>query len=207
MPNAIKSDEVQAAEQPGCPAPWYSQIFLFAKNFAKHPTHIGWMFPSSRFVVQEVLKQINWGTARVIVEYGPGVGTFTGEILKRMHPDAKLVAFETNADFCSYLRKSINDRRFILLHQSATEVDSALKQLGLPQADCIISGIPFKTIPEELRGEIVRKTHAALRPQGQFLVYQLSGAVRPYLETVFGRVRHDFEFLSIPPGRLFYCAR
>ena len=168
---------------------------------------IGWMFPSSRFVVDEVLKQIDWNTARTIVEYGPGVGTFTHDILERMHPEAKLMAFETNADFCNYLGEAVNDPRFLLLHESATEVDSALKRLGLPSADYIISGIPFKTIPEHLRGEIVRKTHAALRPEGQFLVYQLSGAVRPYLENVFGRVRQDFEFLSIPPGRLFYCAR
>lgn len=183
------------------------QLFLFAKNFAKHPNMIGWMFPSSRFVVEQVLRQIDWERTRTIVEFGPGVGTFTRDILERMHPDAKLVAFETNGEFCQFLTDSLNDPRFVLLHESAAQIDSALKRLGLPAADCVISGIPFKTIPEELRGEIVRNTHAALRPQGQFLVYQLSGVVRPYLESVFGRVRQDFEFMSIPPGRLFYCAR
>ncbi|MBC8095137.1 MAG: methyltransferase [Akkermansiaceae bacterium] len=197
------SGKVKKIKAPGLP----SQLLLFAKNFAKHPNMIGWMFPSSRHVVEQVLRQIDWGKARVIVEYGPGVGTFTRDILERMHPDAKLIALETNGEFCRYLNDSVRDSRFILLHESATEIDSALKRHGLPPADCVISGIPFKTIPEELRGEIVRKTHAALRPQGQFLVYQLTGVVRPYLESVFGRVRHDFEFLSIPPGRLFYCAR
>ncbi len=184
-----------------------SQLYLFARNFAKHPTMIGWMFPSSRFVVREVLKQIDWAGARVIVEFGPGLGTFTHDIVRRMRPDAALVALETNDEFCRYLGASLRDPRFHLLHESATEVDVVLKRLGLPLADYVISGIPFKTIPEHLRGEIVRKTHSVLRPEGQFLVYQLSGAVRPYLEDVFGRVRQDFEFLSIPPGRLFYCAR
>lgn len=188
-------------------ASWHTQLFLFAKNFAKHPTNIGWMFPSSRFVVSQVLKQIDWEKARVIVEYGPGVGTFTYDILKRMHPDARLVAFEVNEDFCKHLREAIQDPRFILLHESATEVSGALKRLNLPAADYVISGIPFKTIPEHLRGQIVRETHAALKPEGRFLVYQLSTAVRPYLESVFGQVRQDFELLSIPPGRLFYCAR
>jgi Phospholipid N-methyltransferase len=207
MQTTNNSGKGSATKNINGPAPWYSQMFLFAKNFAKHPTNIGWMFPSSRFVVEEILRQIDWTKARVIVEYGPGVGTFTGDILRQMHPDAKLIAFEVNADFCTYLRETIRDPRFVLLQESATEVNSALKRLGLAEADYIISGIPFKTIPEELRGEIVRKTHAALHPEGQFLVYQLSGAVRPYLESVFSRVRHDFEFLSIPPGRLFYCAR
>jgi len=186
---------------------WPVQLFLFAKNFVKHPNMIGWFLPSSPFVVEEVLKQIDWANARVIVEYGPGLGTFTNDILMRMRPDATLIAFETNNEFYKFLCGSIQDPRFHLLHESATEIDSALKRLGLPPADYVISGIPFKTLPEELRGEIVEKTHAALRPKGEFLVYQLSGAVRPYLERVFGRVRQDFELLNIPPGRLFYCAR
>ena len=168
---------------------------------------IGWMFPSSPFVVEEVLKQVDFENARVIVEFGPGLGTFTHDILQRMRPDATLVAFETNNEFCKYLSETIKDPRLHLLHESAAEIGTALKRLGLPQADYVISGIPFKTLPEELRGDIVRKTHAALRPKGQFLVYQLSSVVRPYLESVFGRVQQDFELLNIPPGRLFYCAR
>lgn len=207
MPNHIQANNSQTNGSSVTRASLPAQLFLFAKNFAKHPTNIGWMFPSSRFVVREVLKQIDWNKARVIVEYGPGLGTFTHDIVRRMHPDAALVALETNDEFFRFLGESLHDRRFHLLHESATEVDVVLKRLGLPAADYVISGIPFKTIPERLRGEIVRKTHAALRPEGQFLVYQLSGAVRPYLEDVFGKVRHDFELLSIPPGRLFYCAR
>ena len=50
-------------------------MFLFARNFVKHPNMVGWMLPSSPFLVNEVLKQIDWDKARVIVEYGPGVGT------------------------------------------------------------------------------------------------------------------------------------
>jgi phospholipid N-methyltransferase len=186
---------------------WSSQMFLFARNFVKHPNAIGWMFPSSQFVVDEVLKQIDWANTRVIVEYGPGLGTFTKPILQRMHPDARLVAFETNDEFYKFLGGSLQDPRLHLLHESATEIDSALKLLGLPPADCVISGIPFKTLAEGLRRDIVRKTYSALRPEGKFLVYQLSTAVRPYLERVFGHVEQDFELLNILPARLFYCAR
>src|SRR5215831_2072717 len=78
-----------AASAPnGAPHPqdhnWTFQLFLFAKNFVKHPDMIGWFLPSSRFVVDTVLKQIDWANARVIAEYGPGLGTFTREILRRM---------------------------------------------------------------------------------------------------------------------------
>src|SRR4029077_20271813 len=97
---------------------WTSQLFLFAKNFVKHPNMVGWMLPSSPFVVDEVLKQVDWEQARVIVEYGPGVGTFTAPVLKRMRPDATLIALEINPDFIRFLNDCFNDPRFKLVQES-----------------------------------------------------------------------------------------
>ncbi len=184
-----------------------SQVLLFAKGFLRYPNMVGWVLPSSRFLVQDVLKQIDWENARVIVEYGPGVGAFTTKVLERMRPDAKLIALEINPEFCNFLSSSLQDPRFLLLRKSATEIDGVLASLGYSHADYIISGIPFKTIPHPIRDTIVRKTHSALSPNGRFLVYQFSNAVQPYLERVFGRVSRDFELLNILPARLFFCAR
>lgn len=184
-----------------------SQAFLFLANFLKHPTKVGWLLPSSRFLVNEVLNQVDWGRAKVIVEYGPGVGSFTKAVLQRMQPDARLVAIELNSEFCGYLNNTLRDPRLQVVNDSATEIDSLLNKLGLPKADYVISGIPFKTMPDPLRDLVVRKTHSILKPDGSFLVYQFSGTVRPYLERVFGRVSRDFKLLNILPARLFYCAR
>jgi phospholipid N-methyltransferase len=184
-----------------------SQLLLFARNFVKHPNMVGWMLPSSPFVVDSVLRQVDWQAARVIVEYGPGVGTFTTRVLERMRPDATLIALETNPDFVQFLNGSLRDPRLRLVQESAAEIDAVLLQLGFPHADYVISGIPFKTMPEALRDTIVRKTHSVLRPNGSFLVYQLSSVVLPYLERVFGAVSQDTELLNIMPARLFYCAR
>src|SRR5437588_12298724 len=76
-----------------------ARLLLFAKTFFKHPNMVGWVLPSSPFLVDEVLKQVDWDQARVIVEYGPGVGAFTARMLERMRPDAKLIALELNPGF------------------------------------------------------------------------------------------------------------
>ncbi len=191
----------------GKPRTRASQLFLFARNFLKHPNMVGWVLPSSPFLVDEVLKQIDWNQARVIVEYGPGVGSFTTKVLERMRPDAKLIALEINPEFFQFLNGSIQDPRLHLIQESAAEIDSVLARLGCSQADYVISGIPFKTLPHPLRDTIVRKTHSVLSPTGSFLVYQFSDAVRPYLERVFRQVSRDFELLNIVPARLFFCAR
>jgi phospholipid N-methyltransferase len=178
---------------------------LFARNFFRHPRMLGSIVPSSRFLIKQLLEPINFGRARVIVEYGPGVGGITAEVLRRMRPDAMLIAIEMNPDFVSYLRGSITDRRLQVVEGSAVAVDEILRRFGHTHADYIISGIPFSTIPAPLRERILRKTCDMLEPTGAFLVYQFSTRVLRDLTRIFGYVGRRFEPLNVPPASLFIC--
>lgn len=181
------------------------QLLLFARNFVKHPRMLGSVIPSSRFLIDEVLDPIDWDRADVVVEYGPGVGTFTVELLRRMKPDAHLVVLETNHDFVRFLKTSFRDPRLHVVSESAANTDGVLRSLGLDGADYVISGIPFSTMPDSLRDSILRTTRAVLRPGGAFLVYQFSARVLPDLQRVFGQVERGFEPLNILPAQLFFC--
>lgn len=181
------------------------ETLLFAKNFIQHPKMLGSLIPSSRFLVGRLLGKIDWHRARTIVEYGPGVGTITAHILARMSPEAKLIVFEMNEDFVDYLRRAFPDPRLHVVHGSAENVGLELQRLQLGGADYIISGIPYTTMPEQLRGKIMRESREALNPGGAVLVYQFTRAVLPYLRTYFNQVYQDFEPFNILPARLFYC--
>jgi phospholipid N-methyltransferase len=181
------------------------QALLFARNFFKHPRMLGSVIPSSRFLVNGLLKQIVWKRANVIVEYGPGVGNITTEILRRLPSDGKLIVFETNADFVRLLRGSLRDSRLHIVHGSAADVGEVLEQMGLRGADYIISGIPFSIMPPEVRAAILRTTREMIRPGGQFLVYQFSPSVFPHLNGIFTDVRKGFEPLNILPAWLYFC--
>jgi phospholipid N-methyltransferase len=186
-------------------APVLSRRLLFARNFLRFPTMLGSVIPSSRFLVNDLLNQVDWEKARVIVEYGPGVGTITQEILKRMRADAVLVAIELNEEFVAFLREEISDPRLRAVHGSACEVRHVLSGLGQHSADYIISGIPYSTIPDPVRREILDQSRLLLQPEGALLVYQFTGTVLPYLKSSFGSVRQNFQFLNILPARIFYC--
>lgn len=178
-------------------------ILLFSRNFIKHPKMLGSVIPSSRFLIQQVLKRVDWERARVFVEYGPGVGTITRHVLKRMHRDAQVVVLETNADFVDYLRGAIPDPRLHVVHGSAEEVGAVLARLGCGPADYVISGIPFSTMPDDVRERILHATRSALRPDGAMLVYQFSGKVWPHLQRVFPDVHRDFEPRNVLPAWVF----
>ena len=183
------------------------ETLLFAKNFLQHPKMLGSLIPSSRFLVDRLLGKIDWVRARTIVEYGPGVGTITAHILSRMSKDARLIVFEMNEDFVRYLRRSFPDPRLHVVHGSAENVGRELKRLERDGADYIISGIPYTTMPEQLRGKIMQESREALNNGGAVLVYQFTRAVLPYLRAYFDQVYQDFEPLNILPARLFYCTQ
>jgi phospholipid N-methyltransferase len=183
------------------------QILLFGRNFVKHPRMLGSLIPSSRFLVDRVLRQVDWARAGTVVEYGPGVGTITGEILRRLRPEGSLVTIEMNRDFVRYLRRTVGDRRLQVVEGSAADVRSILAERRLAHADYVISGIPYSTMPAEVRERILRTTHDVLHPQGAFLVYQFTRAVLPYLRDTFALVDQEFEPRNIMPARLFFCRR
>jgi phospholipid N-methyltransferase len=178
---------------------------LFALNFFRHPLMLGSIVPSSRFLIRQLLKPVDWSQARVIVEYGPGVGVITAEVLRRMRPDALLIAIETNPDFVSYLRDSIKDERLRVVEGSAESVDEILRRYGQSNASYVISGIPFSTIPAPIRERILLKTCDVLKPGGSFLVYQFSSRVLEDLQRIFRYVQRQFEPLNVLPAHLFFC--
>jgi len=180
-------------------------VLLFARNFFRHPLMLGSIVPSSRFLIRELLSPVDWTRARVIVEYGPGVGGITAEVLRRMRPDALLIAIETNTDFVGYLREALTDTRLQVVNGSAEAVDEILTRFGHRQADYIISGIPLGSMPGSLRERILRKTHAALAPGGTFLVFQFTTRALADIKRTFAYVSRKFEPLNVLPAYLFFC--
>lgn len=182
-----------------------NSLWIFAKNFLQHPRMLGSVFPSSRFLIQRILDRIDWAAAKVVVEYGPGVGNVSQEILSKLRPDGKLVLIEMNAEFVSLLRRRFLDPRVSVVHGSAADVRRILRVCGVEQANYVVSGIPFTTIPLQLRRLILREARAVVGTSGEVIIYQFMRTVLPQLHNYFKQVEEDFEALNIPPARVWFC--
>ncbi|MEO5773795.1 MAG: methyltransferase [Sphingomicrobium sp.] len=184
-----------------------SPQWQFLRGFLKHPVMVGSIIPSSRTLIEKMLKPVDWDNAKVFVEYGPGVGTFTRPILEKMAADATLVTIDTNAEFTSYLKKSIDDDRLVAVTGSAADVEKILADRGFGHADYILSGLPFSTLPPGVGDAIGEATAKVIRPGGAFLVYQFSPKVRDFIQPHFERIERGFEWINVPPATLFWAWR
>jgi phospholipid N-methyltransferase len=184
-----------------------SPRWQFLRGFLKNPVMVGSIIPSSRVLIERMLRPVDWDNTRLFVEYGPGVGTFTRPILDKLGPDARLVTIDTNSDFTKYLRESIDDPRLVPVTGSASDVESILAERNLGQADYVLSGLPFSTLPPGVGEDIAEATSRVVRPGGAFLIYQFSPKVKDFIDPHFERIERGFEWVNVPPATLFWAYR
>ena len=184
-----------------------SPHWQFLRGFLKHPVMVGSIIPSSRVLIERMLKPVDWEKTKLFVEYGPGVGTFTRPILDKMGEDSTLIAIDTNPDFIKFLGKSIDDPRLIAVTGSAADVESIIAEHGFKNADYVLSGLPFSTLPPGIGEDIAKATAKVIRPGVAFLVYQFSPKVQAFLQPWFDRIDRGFEWINVPPARLFWAWR
>ena len=182
-----------------------SPHWQFLRGFIKNPVMVGSIIPSSKVLIEKMLDPVDWANTKLFVEYGPGVGTFTRPVLEKLGPDATLLTIDTNPDFTHYLRERIDDDRLVAVTGSAADVEKILADRGLGQADYVLSGLPFSTLPPGIGDEIAEATAKVIRPGGAFLVYQFSPKVRDFIAPHFEQIKRGFEWINVPPATLFWA--
>ncbi len=186
----------------------------FILEFLRHPLNTGAIAPSSRALARAMVHGLDLDRASAVVEYGPGGGAFTGEILAHMRPGALFVAIENNAAMYAAFRARFGNVNAV--RDSAANVGAILASLGATHADCIVSGLPWASFGEKLQDELLGATHAALRDGGRFATFAyLQGLLLPSgrafarkLARCFAEVdRSPVCWRNLPPAFVYRCVK
>jgi phospholipid N-methyltransferase len=172
---------------------------FFARQFLAHPRRVGSLIPSSRPLIGRMLAGVDWARVETAVEFGPGTGVVTRALLARLRPDARLIAFELNPQFATYLARSIADPRLVVLPMSAEHVADHVPA----GCEVAISSLPFSIMPREVRGRILAATARVLKPGAPLIGYQYSPAFLAELRGAFPAVHVRFEPRNWPPAFVF----
>jgi phospholipid N-methyltransferase len=149
-----------------------------------------------------MLDQVDLGDARCVVEMGAGTGPHTREVLARLGPDARFLAFEIDPVLAEGLRRDFDDPRLEVIADTAEDVE---RYLDGQRADVVVSALPFTSLPEQVRTGLLRAARESLAPDGTMLVLQYSPFMKPQLERAFGSVEWRLMPLNVPPAFLFAC--
>jgi phospholipid N-methyltransferase len=158
--------------------------------------------PTSRRTVRQTLDLADLGNARLVVELGAGTGVYTRELLGRLPPEARLVAFEIDPRLAARLTEDWEDPRLEIVAGSAERIES---HTAPGTVDVIVSALPFTSLPAPVRRRVLEASLRVLSPEGIMLVLQYSPLMRAELERVFGSVERRISPINVPPAFVFRC--
>lgn len=173
----------------------YFKVFMDDKGVAS-------VTPSSRFMVERVLKAMDARNAKVVVEFGAAGGVMTRRILEEMPEGGTLIAIELNDKLFEAL-KEIKNPKLIAVNGDVREVKKICAAHGVNGVDVIVSGIPFAFLSGRGRHELLKDIHDLLQPTGRFVAYQVTTHLIGLLEDYFRKVKTQFEIRNIPPHFVF----
>lgn len=187
--------------------------FEFFKTFLANPGQVGAVLPSGEALAAEMVRQIDFERARVLVEFGPGTGVFTRELLRHKHADARVIAFEVNPRMADWVASDFPEVE--LVRDGAQNIARHLEERGFDHADAIVSGLPFAAFPPRLRDRILLAAAEAL-PEGapfvSFTYYHshlvpATHAYRARLKRLFSRVDRVPVVRNVPPAFVYRCRK
>ena len=178
----------------------------FILQYVTKPRTVGAVLPSSKYLARKMVAQVDFDVASFIVEYGPGTGVFTDEILGRLKPGARLILLERNAGFAKRLAiKYENAQHVTVINDTAEQIGKYLRIQGVPKADCILSGLPFASLPQEVSESILKETKKHLSDGGKFITFQYTLFRKSFFAKHFCEISITREIRNIPPAYVLCC--
>lgn len=174
---------------------------IFLKRFLQRPFQVASIIPSSRALIRRVAGKMDFSKPRVIVEYGPGEGCHTREIVRQMHPDSQVILFELDPELAQHLEEQFRgDNRVTILNADAARLSVELAKRGSQHCDYIVSGIPFSILETEKKRALLRSTYDSLAPHSgaAFIIYQVTNELVGHCRH-FPRVESEYCLQNIPP--------
>ncbi len=178
------------------------------------PARVGAIAPSSRRLARRMVEWIDWESVGCVVEYGPGTGVFTAEILEVKRRDAKFLAVELNSQFAAMLTKRFPD--VTVLQDSVANIEELCRQQGVSEVDAIVCGLPWAAFSDRDQTTCLDAMMRVLKPGGCFATFAyLQGMVLPSAHRFRNKLRSYFGevhigrtiWLNVLPAFVYQCRR
>lgn len=186
----------------------------FIREFVLNPGHVGAIAPSTRALAGCMVDWIEWDQVGSAVEYGPGTGVFTEQILRCKRPDAEFFAVELNSQFATSLTERFPETT--ILQDSVANIEALCEQQGVTELDAIVCGLPWAVFSDQDQIAYLDAMMRVLKPGAYFSTFAyLQGMVLPSAHRFRKRLRSYFSevqacptvWSNVPPAFVYRCRR
>lgn len=174
----------------------------FLKEYIRNPKTIGAIAPSSKYLAESMIKNIDFSHCSVIAEYGAGTGIFTAEVIRHKKRDTKFLVIERNERFYRILRRRFAKcQNVFVIHGNAQNLRKYMRKYGVDKVDYIISGLPFASLSSDVSNRILSSTRKIIsKNDGRFITFQYTLFKVKLFRRFFDIAGIDFTLRNIPPA-------
>lgn len=182
---------------------------LFLKKFLQQGVRVASIVPSSKWLAQAVLQNINWADAEVIVELGGGTGAITNEIIRHRPATCRVVVVEQDGDFVEILKERFGDEENVdIVHGDVDKLDEELTRLGIRKVSYFVSGLPFPSMKNAVQENMMACVREYLTEGGSYnQITEIPYIFKFVYKKFFQDVMYKNEPRNIPPGGVYICTR
>jgi len=177
----------------------------FIKESLKSLREVGTILPSSKGIINKMVKPIDFKNNITIIELGSGTGVITKNILNKMNSESNLICFETNKKFYDELKK-IDDKKMTLLNDSAEMMESYINENEIIKVDYIVSSVPLVTLPKKVTNNILEQSEKLLNNHGCLIQLQYSKLLKRRLKKYFNTIDTKFTAAYYLPAFIYTCS-
>ena len=174
----------------------------FFTRFARYPMRVGAVAPSSAFLARQAVAPVPRHGNPVVVELGPGTGSFTAAIQRRLAGRGYHLAIEIDEVFAGMLRSRYPELDVVV--GDAATLPDVLARRGIAAADVVVSGLSWAAFSPTRTHNVLTAVAASLVPHGAFTTFA-------YLHALWSpparRLRRELErtFQEVVPGRTVWA--
>lgn len=143
-----------------------SKGLLFLSEFLRSPFRTGALHESPPRVAKMLADELGLERAANVVEFGPGTGPVTREVLGRIPRGCRFFAIEKNPRLAKVFRE--RNPGVDLADGSIEDVRTFVTQRGMGPLDVVVSSVPWILLPKHVQERTIQETIAAMRPGGRF---------------------------------------
>lgn len=184
----------------------------FMREFIKNPMKMGSITPSSKFLANKMIEEINICNNHFIVELGAGTGAITKNLIEKIDDQNNFLSVEINPKLSAFLKAKFPNLNIAEI--SAEHLKDYLTENNLPQADGIISGLPWAIFNDSIQNKILKNIVDSMTKDGTFVTFAYIHALKMKPAKSFKqKLNKHFKsvqisspiWINIPPAIIYIC--